>query len=73
MLGYVGQLIGALIGGSLAERIGRRPVIVAAVLWFGLFSLVQRFRKTNHILTDFQLVIPGRRSEAEANPESSNH
>ena len=38
--GYVGQLIGALIGGSLAERFGRRPVIVAAVLWFGLFSLV---------------------------------
>jgi MFS transporter, putative metabolite:H+ symporter len=37
--GYVGQLIGALIGGSLAERIGRRPVIVVAVLWFGLFSL----------------------------------
>jgi hypothetical protein len=23
--------------------------------------------------TDFQIVIPGRRSEAEANPESSNH
>jgi len=37
--GYVGQLIGALIGGSLAERFGRRPVIVAAVLWFGVFSL----------------------------------
>jgi MFS transporter, putative metabolite:H+ symporter len=37
--GFLGQLIGALIGGSLAERIGRRPVIVVAVLWFGLFSL----------------------------------
>jgi putative MFS transporter len=37
--GFVGQLIGALVGGALAERIGRRPVIVAAVLWFGLFSL----------------------------------
>jgi putative MFS transporter len=37
--GFLGQLIGALIGGWLAERIGRRPVIVAAVLWFGLFSL----------------------------------
>jgi MFS family permease len=34
--GYVGQLIGAPIGGSLAERFGRRPVIVAVVLWFGL-------------------------------------
>ncbi len=37
--GFLGQLIGALIGGALAERIGRRPMIVAAVLWFGLFSL----------------------------------
>ena len=37
--GFLGQLIGALIGGSLAERFGRRPVIVGAVLWFGLFSL----------------------------------
>lgn len=37
--GYVGQLIGALIGGALTDRIGRRPMIVASVLWFGLFSL----------------------------------
>jgi putative MFS transporter len=37
--GFFGQLIGALIGGALAERIGRRPVIVVAVLWFGVFSL----------------------------------
>jgi MFS transporter, putative metabolite:H+ symporter len=37
--GYLGQLIGALIGGALAERIGRRPVVVVSVLWFGLFSL----------------------------------
>ena len=32
--------------------------------------LVQRFRKTNHMLTAFQIVIPGRRSEAEVSPES---
>lgn len=37
--GFLGQLIGAIAGGAVAERIGRRPVIVAAVLWFGLFSI----------------------------------
>jgi putative MFS transporter len=36
--GFLGQLVGAVVGGALAERIGRRPMIVAAVLWFGLFS-----------------------------------
>jgi len=38
-MGYVGQLIGALVGGSLAERFGRRPVIVVSILWFGLLSI----------------------------------
>ncbi|HTH99128.1 MAG TPA: MFS transporter [Stellaceae bacterium] len=37
--GYIGQLVGALAGGWLAERFGRRPVIVAAILWFGLLSI----------------------------------
>jgi len=41
--GFLGQLIGALIGGALAERYGRRPVIVVAVLWFGLLSLACGF------------------------------
>lgn len=41
--GYVGQLAGALIGGWLAERFGRRPVIIISVLWFGLFSLACGF------------------------------
>ena len=41
--GYVGQLIGALAGGWLAERFGRRPVIFAAILWFGLLSIACAF------------------------------
>jgi putative MFS transporter len=41
--GFLGQLVGALVGGSLAERFGRRPVIVVAVLWFGMFSLACGF------------------------------
>ncbi len=42
-MGYVGQLIGALVGGWLAERFGRRPVIVASILWFGLLSIACAF------------------------------
>ena len=41
--GYVGQLIGALAGGWLAERFGRKPVIFAAILWFGLLSIACAF------------------------------
>jgi MFS transporter, putative metabolite:H+ symporter len=41
--GFLGQLIGALIGGSLAERFGRRPVITIAVMWFGLLSFACGF------------------------------
>jgi putative MFS transporter len=42
-MGYVGQLVGALAGGWLAERFGRRPVIVASILWFGLLSIACAF------------------------------
>lgn len=38
-MGYVGQLIGALAGGWLAERLGRRPVIIASIFWFGALSI----------------------------------
>jgi len=37
--GNVGLLIGAIAGGSLADRIGRKPVLVASIAIFGLFSL----------------------------------
>jgi putative MFS transporter len=42
-MGYVGQLIGALAGGWLAERFGRRPVIIASILWFGVLSIACAF------------------------------
>lgn len=37
--GLIGLLPGALIGGVLADRIGRKKVLVWAVVLFGLFSL----------------------------------
>jgi AAHS family 3-hydroxyphenylpropionic acid transporter len=35
----VGLVIGAALGGWLADRIGRKPVFIAAVATFGLFTL----------------------------------
>jgi len=35
----VGLLVGAVVGGWLSDRIGRKGVLIAAVVQFGLFSL----------------------------------
>jgi len=36
----IGLMLGASTGGAVADRTGRRPVLVASVVAFGLFSLV---------------------------------
>jgi AAHS family 3-hydroxyphenylpropionic acid transporter len=39
----LGLFIGALVGGRLADRVGRKAVLVASVALFGLFSLLTPF------------------------------
>lgn len=38
--GILGLLPGALIGGRMADRVGRKKVLIVSVLLFGLFSLL---------------------------------
>ena len=38
--GGAGLLLGALVGGHLADAIGRKPVLVASISAFGVLSLV---------------------------------
>ena len=37
-LAFAGMLVGALSGGAIADRFGRRRTIVTSVLWFSLFT-----------------------------------
>ena len=45
-IGNVGLVIGASVGGWLADRIGRKPVFVGAVLLFGVFTLATAVSST---------------------------
>ena len=46
----VGLVIGAFLGGWLADRVGRKPVLVGSVAAFGLFSLATAYSDTYEIL-----------------------
>ena len=46
----LGLMLGAFVGGGLADRIGRKPVLVASVAAFGLFSIVTALTHTYETL-----------------------
>lgn len=41
--GFVGMFLGAIAGGRLSDRIGRRPVLIGAVFFYSAFSLFSAF------------------------------
>src|SRR4051812_24568039 len=54
--GLVGMLVGALLLGPLADHIGRRPVLIASTLIFGIGSLLTAAADTVGELSAFRLL-----------------
>jgi AAHS family 4-hydroxybenzoate transporter-like MFS transporter len=54
--GLVGMMIGALASGPIADRIGRKPVLVAAALVFGVGSLLTATARSVEMLVVFRLL-----------------
>lgn len=46
--GILGLLPGALVGGMLADRYGRKRILIASVALFGLFSLATAISGISH-------------------------
>jgi AAHS family 4-hydroxybenzoate transporter-like MFS transporter len=55
-IGLIGMMIGGLVGGPLADRFGRKPVLVGCCFAFGLFSLLTATAGSFESLAVFRLL-----------------
>jgi AAHS family 3-hydroxyphenylpropionic acid transporter len=55
-LSMVGLVLGAIIGGWTADRVGRKPVLVGSVAWFGAFSVVTALAQSPDMLLASRLL-----------------
>ena len=54
--GLVGMMVGALVSGPLADRIGRKPVLTASVLIFGVGSLLTATADSVYMLMTYRVL-----------------
>ena len=54
--GLVGMMIGALMSGPIADRVGRKPVLVVSALTFGIGSLFTATAHSVEALTTFRVL-----------------
>ena len=54
--GLVGMMVGALVSGPLADRIGRKPVLVGSALIFGVGSLLTATAQSVEALMAFRVL-----------------
>jgi AAHS family 3-hydroxyphenylpropionic acid transporter len=52
----IGMVLGAALGGWLADRVGRKPVFIGAVVMFGVFTLCVIFSATFEALLTVRLL-----------------
>lgn len=55
-IGLIGMMVGGLVGGPLADRFGRKPVLVGCCFAFGLFSLLTATARSFESLAFFRLL-----------------
>jgi len=55
-IAMIGVVLGAFVGGQVADRIGRKPVLFASVLVFGVFSIGTGFASTSGMLLATRLL-----------------
>jgi len=54
--GLFGMMVGALVSGPVADRVGRRPVLIASALIFGVGSIFTATAQTVNELTMFRVL-----------------
>jgi MFS transporter, AAHS family, 4-hydroxybenzoate transporter len=54
--GLVGMMVGALVSGPVADRVGRKPVLVASALIFGIGSLLTATAQSVEALMAFRVL-----------------